>query len=169
MIRPLDSCNFSQIVGVFRLGGNDFLTVCGHGGATHGDAVFGKEMMKIERLANREAVWIDDRRLEDIVNELGCAAAQNVVGLAMEQIALAMTELRDLAVSGALEAAAVRADRLSRLAWQVGLVSLAGVAVDVAIAADRGDHPAFAATVARMMRVGNQSVTEIWDAGGLRG
>lgn len=125
--------------------------------------------MKIKRLATCEAVRIDDHRVGEIVNELGVTSAQHVIGLAMEQIALAMTELRDLALTGALEAAALRADRLSRLAWQVGLVSLAGVAVDVATAAERSDHPAFSATVSRLMRVGNQSVTEIWDTGGLSG
>ncbi|MDM7255984.1 MAG: hypothetical protein P3W90_004770 [Paracoccus sp. (in: a-proteobacteria)] len=114
-------------------------------------------------------IRIDERRLGDIVNELGTTAAQNVIGLAMEQIASLMTEFSDLALTGAMQAAGARADRLSRLAWQVGLVSLAGVAVDVATAAERGDQTAFAATVSRLMRVGNQSVTRIWDSGGLAG
>ena len=52
---------------------------------------------------------------------------------------------------------------LSRLAWQVGLTSLAGVAVDVAACAERRDGIGLSATLAWLMRIGNRSLTEIWD------
>ncbi|HMR37496.1 MAG TPA: hypothetical protein PJ999_14635, partial [Paracoccus sp. (in: a-proteobacteria)] len=53
--------------------------------------------------------------------------------------------------------------RLSRLAWQVGLVTLAGVAVDIADCAQAGDPVALQATLARMERVAKRSLTEIWE------
>ena len=52
---------------------------------------------------------------------------------------------------------------MSRLAWQIGLLSLAGVAMDLGSTAERGDVPALAAIRARLLRVGNRSLTAIWD------
>lgn len=125
--------------------------------------------MKLARLATHETVSIDHRRLGDIVAELGISGAHNVIGLAVEQIALALVALRDLAVAGDMESAAQQADRLSRLAWQVGFLSLAAVAMDVMATAERHDHPAFAATVARLGRVGNKSLTDVWEMEALSG
>ncbi len=58
------------------------------------------------------------------------------------------------------------AEQLARLAWQVGLVTLAGVAVDVGSCAERQDKNALAATSARLHRIGNRSLTEIWERPG---
>lgn len=124
-------------------------------------------MAQISSLAVSEPIRVDARRVGDIVNELGEQAAQNVLGLALEQLAWALTatdealERRDLA--GAIE----HADRLSRLAWQVGLLSLAGVAMDLAGCAERQEMSALAAVRARLMRVGNRSLTTIWDRAGI--
>jgi len=56
---------------------------------------------------------------------------------------------------------------MSRLAWQIGLLSLAGVAMDLGSCIERGDEPAIAAIRARLMRVGNRSLTEIWEGPGI--
>lgn len=121
-------------------------------------------MNNIAALAMSEPVRIDARRVEEIVTELGETAAENVIGAALEQLAVAVEELRETAGQGGAQAIATKADRVSRLAWQVGLVSLAGVAVDVAECAERADTTALTATLARLMRVTNQSLTTIWDA-----
>ncbi|MFD1883765.1 hypothetical protein [Paracoccus pacificus] len=101
--------------------------------------------------------------MAEIVDELGGMAARNVIGMALEQLATAITDVR-LAHAGGNRAAVVdRTTQLSRLAWQVGLVSLASVAQDVAICAECGDEVGYAATLARLLRVANASLTEIWD------
>jgi hypothetical protein len=64
---------------------------------------------------------------------------------------------------GDLAAVADHADQLSRLAWQVGLVTLAGVAVDVGSCAERQDRTGLAATASRLRRTGNRSLTQIWE------
>ena len=48
-------------------------------------------MAQIMALAVSEPVRVDSRRLGDIVTELGETAAQNVIGLALEQLATALT------------------------------------------------------------------------------
>lgn len=120
-------------------------------------------MARITALAVNEAVQIDARRVGDIVNELGETAAQNLITMALEQMALAITAVERALDTRQTADAVAHADRLSRLAWQIGLPSLAGVAVDVASCAEHGDTGSLAAVRARLMRVGNRSLTEIWD------
>jgi hypothetical protein len=100
-----------------------------------------------------------------IVNELGEVAAEGLIQLAAGTDGdLRSMRLQDDAPAAATASATVeQAERLSRLAWQVGLVSLAGVAVDVADCARRGDVVALEATLARMVRVADRSLTDIWE------
>ncbi|MFV0385652.1 hypothetical protein [Paracoccus sp. (in: a-proteobacteria)] len=124
-------------------------------------------MAQISSLAVSEPIRVDARRVGDIVNELGEQAAQNVLGLALEQLAWALTATDEALEQGDMAQAVAHADRLSRLAWQVGLLSLAGVAMDLGNCAERRDASALAAVRARMMRVGNSSLTTIWDRAGI--
>ncbi|MBU3031094.1 hypothetical protein [Paracoccus marinaquae] len=124
-------------------------------------------MAQITALAVSEPVRVDARRVGDIIGELGETAAQNVIGLALEQLAGTLTATDAALEAGDLAQAVAHADRLSRLAWQIGLLSLAGVAMDLGSCAERRDMGALAAVRARLMRVGNRSLTAIWDRTGL--
>ncbi|WP_234450753.1 hypothetical protein [Paracoccus sp. MC1862] len=116
-------------------------------------------------LSMQEAVQVDARRLAEIVDELGETAAHNVICVALEQLAQGLSDTRHAALSGDMAGLAERSGMLARLAWQVGLTSLAGVAADVAACAERRDGIGLSATLARLMRIGNRSLTEIWDEG----
>ncbi|MFC0201262.1 hypothetical protein [Paracoccus rhizosphaerae] len=120
-------------------------------------------MAQISALAVPEAVRVDSRRVAEIIAELGETAAQHVVGLALEQLAAALTAVDAALQAGDLAQAVADAERISRLAWQIGLLSLAGVAMDLGSTAERGDQAAMSAIRARLMRVGNRSLTAIWD------
>lgn len=120
-------------------------------------------MAQIMALAVSEPVRVDSRRLGDIVTELGETAAQNVIGLALEQLAAALTAADRAVRAGDLPEAGRQCDLLARLAWQIGLLSLAGVAMDLGFCADRREAVAIGAVHARLMRVGNRSLTAIWD------
>lgn len=124
-------------------------------------------MAQIKALAVSEPVRVDVRRVGDIVNELGESAAQNVIEMALEQLAGALTATDQALAHDDLAGAAGHADQLSRLAWQIGLLSLAGVAMDLCACAERRDSGALAAVHARLMRVGNRSLTAIWDRAGI--
>lgn len=113
----------------------------------------------------QEPVRVDVRRLSEIVDELGESAAQSIIGAALEQLATALKCTREAAMAGRMVDLIERAEMLSRLAWEIGLPTLAGVAVDVMACAERRDETSLAATLARLMRIGNRSLTEIWDAG----
>ena len=120
-------------------------------------------MANLMVLAVQEPVHVDARRLSEIVDELGETAAQDVICVALEQLAQALADARQAAMAGDMATLTAGAEMLSRLAWQVGLTSLAGVAVDVAACAERRDGIGLSATLARLMRIGNRSLTEIWD------
>lgn len=120
-------------------------------------------MAQVTTLAMWEQVRVDTRRVATIVNELGETSARNVIELALEQLAAKLTAVDQALRQGDLAQAASDAERVARLAWQIGLLSLAGVAMDLGSCADRDDQVALAAVQARLMRVGNRSLTAIWD------
>ncbi|WP_017999183.1 hypothetical protein [Paracoccus sp. N5] len=122
-------------------------------------------MSKIAILSMNDAIRIDLQRLEQIVRELGEDCAAQVIGAALEELARSLRRTVLAAQEGDLGAVVAHADQLSRLAWQVGLVTLAGVAIDVGACAERRDATALASTVARLDRIGNRSLTQIWDPG----
>ncbi|MCV2445889.1 hypothetical protein [Paracoccus sp. DMF] len=122
-------------------------------------------MSKIAILSMNDAIRIDLQRLEQIVRELGEDCAAQVIGAALEELARALRRTVLAAQESDLGAVVNHADQLSRLAWQVGLVTLAGVAIDVGACAERRDATALGSTVARLERIGNRSLTQIWDPG----
>jgi len=124
-------------------------------------------MAQVTALAVSEPVRVDGRRVGDIISELGEGPAQHVIGLALEQLAAALGAVEQALRENDRAAACGHAERMSRLAWQIGLLSLAGVAMDLGSCIERGDEPAIAAIRARLMRVGNRSLTEIWDGPGI--
>ncbi len=120
-------------------------------------------MKNIAQLRVEDDVNIDQQRVSEIVNELGQTAAENLIQAALEQLALALQQVMSAAAQDDLAQVVYHVDRLSRLAWQVGLVTLAGVAVDVGRCAEMRDLQGLAATLARLERIGARSLTEIWD------
>lgn len=120
-------------------------------------------MTKIAFLSMADAIRIDVQRLEQIVQELGEDCAAQVISAALEELARALRRTVLAEQRDDLGAVVAGADQLSRLAWQVGLVTLAGVAIDVGACAESRDATALASTVARLERIGNRSLTRIWD------
>lgn len=114
-------------------------------------------------LSMHEKPRVDTRRVAEILHELGDTAGQSVICVALEKLAQGLADIRGAAFRGDMADLARQSELLSRLAWQLGLVSLAGVSVDVAICAERRDATALAATLARLMRIGNRSLTDVWD------
>jgi hypothetical protein len=125
-----------------------------------------EDMTPITSLSMTDAIRIDVQRLEQIIRELGENCAAQVIGAALEELARSLRRTVVAAKNGDLGKVVSSADQLSRLAWQVGLVTLAGVAIDVGACAERRDAIALASTMARLERIGNRSLTQIWDHAG---
>ncbi|WP_187429332.1 hypothetical protein ROLI_039740 [Roseobacter fucihabitans] len=120
-------------------------------------------MDQVLKIRLKETVHVDQDRLAALYAELGEAGAEDVVCRAMEELALRLSHCSRLytADNGAELRKCARS--LIAIADQIGMHVLARVAADVITAIDAEDEPALAATLARLIRIGEQSLTAIWD------
>ncbi|KAA9007007.1 hypothetical protein [Histidinibacterium aquaticum] len=114
-------------------------------------------------LAPREPVQFDTRPLVRLFAERGETAAEEAVCTRLEEISLRLRRLERAFASHDLARIALSAERLGELAGAIGLTSVRAVARHVAEAARSGDGAALAATLARLTRVTDRSLAEIWD------
>lgn len=101
--------------------------------------------------------------------QLGPAQAEDMVCRALEEVARRLTNCEAYYRQG--EWAKLRKDTraLIAIADQIGMAVLARVAANVTECIDAQDANALAATLARLFRIGERSLTAIWDIEGLPG
>lgn len=121
--------------------------------------------MHVMRLRPRERVAVDQERLGALYAQLGVSGAEDVVCRAMEDLALRLSHCDRL--YRAQDHAELRktARCLIAIADQVGMQLLSQIAADVTVSIDHNDTVALAATLSRLLRVGERSLTAIWDLG----
>lgn len=110
-----------------------------------------------------EQVSVDQERLGTLYAQLGEAGAEDVVCRAMEELALRMSHCDRLFRESNWDELRKNSRSLIAIADQVGLQKLAVVARDVMCAIDQHDEVAVAATLTRLIRIGERSLTAIWD------
>lgn len=106
---------------------------------------------------------LDTDRLGALYLQMGEAGAEDVVCRALEELAVRLAHCQRFWRQD--EAAALRksARSLIAIADQIGMSALARVAADVTETLDSGDRVAQAATLFRLMRTGERSLTAVWD------
>ena len=114
-------------------------------------------------LRHDEGVRLDPDRLVALYSDLGEAGAEQVVCRAMEELAGRLTEIQRFADDGDIAAMTRSARLLVKVAEQIGMLTFARVAGDVLRATAAGDRPAQAATLARLVRIGDRSLNAVWD------
>lgn len=119
-------------------------------------------------LRHEEGVRLDPDPLVALFSEMGERAAEQVICRAMESLAARLAMVQRHGDDGRPVQLAEEARRMAALAASVGLASVARVAGDVATAAEIRDHAAQAATIARLVRVGERSLSAIWDLRDMR-
>lgn len=102
-------------------------------------------------------------QIETLCSDLGPNAAEDVVCRAMEELAQRLCVIQGQAASGPREDMHKSLKALAAIADQIGLCSLSRVAHDVMTCIEYGDRVAEAATLARLARTGERSLTELWD------
>ena len=115
------------------------------------------------KLSHDEPVRLDAECLESLYSELGPTGAENVVCRAMEELALRLADVTTLHHGGDWTELARVARSMGAIARQVGLSSVARVANDVAKCAQAGDPIALGATICRLERIADRSLTIVWD------
>ena len=123
----------------------------------------GERVEQIITLAQNEIVRLDSDRLGELYAQLGEAGAEDVVCRAMEELAVRLSHSERLFRQNEMSDLRKSARSLVAIAEQIGMHSVARVAQDVTQCIDDGDRVALAATLARLLRIGERSLTAIWD------
>ena len=116
-------------------------------------------MGKVTALTPREVVRQDVEAIAVIYRNLGAPTAEKVVTRALGELALRMAKLAETVRAQDLKDVGEELLRLSRLADDLGLTSLAKVARDSRICLDRADSTGFSAVWARLIRVAERSLS----------
>jgi len=115
-------------------------------------------MGEVTALRPREVVRQDVEAIAVIYRNLGAPVAEQMVTRALGELALTMAGIAEKVRAQDLRDLARQLARLARLAGDLGLSSLANVAVDAKICLERADGTAFSAVWARLLRVAERSL-----------
>lgn len=119
-------------------------------------------------LPQKEDVRLDSDRLQSLYEQLGEAGAEDVVCRAMEELAVRLSMVERLYRQDRLGEMRKATRSLMGIADQIGMGKLTRVASDVTVCIDAGDPVAQAATLSRLLRIGERSLSEIWEMQGVR-
>ncbi len=114
-----------------------------------------------------ERIIIDSARLEEVFRRLGDRGAEAYVMEAVEAISDLLAEVDGFVRNDQLAEIAPRAQQVSRISAEIGLTSLARVSRDMGIAAARDDVVAYRAVWERLVRIGDRSLSQVWELPGL--
>jgi glutathione S-transferase len=114
-------------------------------------------------LAPKENARLDPDRLAALYSQLGPSAAEEVVCRAMEELAMRLSHIDTLFRQQSWEGMRKNTRALIAIAEQIGMTGLARAGTHVVYCIDDADHTALAATLSRLARLGDQSLTAIWD------
>lgn len=117
----------------------------------------------VTKLAQEEAVRLDPDRLGALYSQMGEAGAEDVICRAMEELAIRMGQCERHYRQNQWAELRKCARSLVAIADQMGMNMLSRVALDVTAAVDHKDWVATAATLSRLLRIGERSLTAIWD------
>ena len=126
-------------------------------------------MSELRTMRIEEPVRLDAERLVALYAELGQVGAERVIALAMEDIALHLVAVKQAAQDRRREAFDRGLEEIILLAGQVGMAALVRVARDLKICAARRDRISQEAVLARLLRIGDRSLTAVWDIADMRG
>jgi hypothetical protein len=120
-------------------------------------------MNHVLKMGLQENVRVNQDRLGALYAQLGEAGAEDVVCRAMEELALRLSHCNRLFASGNWAELRKCVRSLAAIADQIGMHILARVSQDVVQCIDMEDTIALAATLSRLLRIGERSLTAIWD------
>lgn len=123
----------------------------------------GETLEHVTVLKQAETVRLDCDRLDMLVSQLGEAAAENVICRALEEIAVRLSHAQRCHREGRLPDMRRSVRSLIAISDQIGMGTLARVAGHVTACIDEGDPVALSATLARLMRIGESCIGEMWD------
>lgn len=124
-------------------------------------------MNNIVHLRIDEQVRLDRDQFEALFLQLGASGADQLVASAMEEMALLLTQVEKCHRQGKLGDVQVGVKGLVSLAQHIGMTTLARVGRDVLSLIQSYDSTAYCAAMARMGRIGEESLVAVWGLKGL--
>ncbi|MEP1329606.1 MULTISPECIES: hypothetical protein [Rhodobacterales] len=106
---------------------------------------------------------MDPDKLSELYAQLGEAGAEDVVCRAIEELAVRLTHCERLWRQDNMPDLRKNARSLIAISDQIGMSTMAQIARDVTVSIDSEDPPAVAAILFRLLRVGERSLTAVWD------
>ncbi|PWR01436.1 hypothetical protein DKT77_17170 [Meridianimarinicoccus roseus] len=110
-----------------------------------------------------EQVGVDAGRLTRLYRDVGDREADRLICDAMEDLALSLARIGRAYAARDSARIIDLAVGMESLCARIGLPKLERVARSVAICARRGDGAGLDATLARLSRVGDRSLSAVWD------
>lgn len=123
----------------------------------------GETLEHVTLLKQAETVRLDCDCLDALVSQLGEAGAENVICRALEEVAVRLSHAERCHREGRLADMRRSVRSLIAISDQIGMGALARVAGHVTACIDSGDPIALAATLARLLRIGESCLGEMWD------
>ncbi|MFY0679179.1 MAG: hypothetical protein JXR13_01260 [Thalassovita sp.] len=123
----------------------------------------GEILEQVILLAPDEAVRLNPDQLGQLYMQLGETGAEDIVCRAMEELANRLELIEIQFRKGAFVEMRKNVRAMVAISEQVGMQSLSNVAEQVLNCVDENDSIALAATVARLMRIGERSFSAIWE------
>lgn len=121
----------------------------------------------VYELRPSERIVIDPSALEVLFRRLGDRGAEAFVMETVEAISDILADVDGLIRVGRLTEIVPKAQVVSKLSIDIGLTSLARVSRDMGIAARAGDMVAYRAVWERLVRIGDRSLSQVWELPGL--
>ena len=120
-------------------------------------------MNKVARLSVNEVILLDSDKLVDLCATLGEAGAEARVSQTMISLAHGVTGIEDAYVAQDLKLLTKRVEELTALADGIGMSTFVEVAADVIGCAKSAQMVPLAATLTRLMRIADKSISAVWD------
>jgi len=117
----------------------------------------------------REPVRVDPDRLVELCVSLGEVRAEALITTTMEALAKGIVEVEEAYVKQDLDHMSQRAFMLIDVANQIGMTTFACVADDVATCGRNREGVPLAATLCRLRRIADRSLSAVWDMQDLPG
>lgn len=121
-------------------------------------------MEQVTILKQDEVVRLNPQPLEQLYSQLGEAKAEDILCRALEELSACLFQTEKCYQEGRLADMRKCARSMVAIADQIGMHMLSRVAADVVACADRRDLVSIAATLSRLLRVGDLSLSEVWQA-----
>ncbi|NKX71191.1 hypothetical protein HGE74_03740 [Rhodobacteraceae bacterium R_SAG1] len=106
---------------------------------------------------------MDSEKLSELYAQLGEAGAEDVICRAIEELAVRLSHCERLWRQNDMANLRKSARSLIAISDQIGMTAMARIARDVTAAIDSEDPSAISATLFRLMRIGERSLTAVWE------